>query len=93
MKDKPTKWGVKAFVLSDSRIGYVYRLQIYTGNNTGLSSRVVCDLLDGFEHKNLDVYMDRFYWNPDLFFTLAGKGIGACGTVQPNRKNSPRIWL
>ena len=38
-----------------SRNDYVYRLQIYTGknyvidDNTGLSSRVVLDLLDGFE--------------------------------------------
>ena len=96
MKDKPTKWGIQAFVLSDSRNGYVYRLQIYTGKNcvvqenTGLSSRVVLDLMDGFEHKNLHVYMDRFYCSPDLYFTLAGKGIGACGTVQPNRKNFPK---
>ena len=38
------------------------RLQIYNGNNyviqdnTGLSSRVVLDLLDSFEYKNLHVY-------------------------------------
>ena len=56
MKDKPTKWGIKGLVLSDSRNGYICRLQIYTGknyviqNNTGLSSRVVLDLLDGLEH-------------------------------------------
>ena len=56
MKDKPTKWGIKAFVLSDARNGYVYRVQIYTGKNTvvqdctGLSSRVVLDLLEGFEN-------------------------------------------
>ena len=57
MKDKPTKLGIKGLVLSDSRNDYVYRLQIYTGknyviqDNTGLSSRVVLDLLDGFEYK------------------------------------------
>ncbi len=31
MKDKPTKMGTKAFVLSNARNGYVYRLEIYTG--------------------------------------------------------------
>ena len=34
--------------------------------------------------------MYRFYCSPDLFFTLAGKGIGTCDTVQPNRKNFPK---
>ena len=34
--------------------------------------------------------MDRFYCSPDLFFTLAGKGTGACDTVHPNRKNFPK---
>ena len=33
MKDKPVKFGIKVFVLSDSHNGYVYRLQVYTGKN------------------------------------------------------------
>ncbi len=50
MKDKPTKWGIKVFVLSDSITGYVKRLQVYTGKgidsgatDVGLCSRVVLD--------------------------------------------------
>ncbi len=31
MKDKPTKWGIKVFVLSDAPTGYVKRMQVYTG--------------------------------------------------------------
>ena len=31
MKDKPTKWGIKVFVLADARNGYTVRLQVYTG--------------------------------------------------------------
>ena len=31
MKNKPTKWGIKVFVLSDATNGYIYRIQIYTG--------------------------------------------------------------
>ena len=38
MKDKPTKWGIKVFVLADSQTGYVKRLQVYTGK--GLDSCV-----------------------------------------------------
>ena len=29
-------------------------------------------------------------YSPDLFFTLAGKGINACGTVQPNINEFPK---
>ena len=48
MKDKPTKWGIKVFVLADARNGYTVRLQINVGknsnlatNDSGLCSRVV----------------------------------------------------
>ena len=58
MKAKPTKCGIKVFVLNDSTNGYVYRFQIYTGKNSalssgcdlGLSSRLSC-LLQGIEDK------------------------------------------
>ena len=53
MKDKPTKWGIKVFVLADSRNGYVKRIQIYTGKNSELSKNEmglesnVMELLEG----------------------------------------------
>ena len=31
MPKKPTKWGMKAFVLSDARTGYMYNWHLYTG--------------------------------------------------------------
>ena len=31
MPDKPTKWGMKAFVLADSKNGYSYNWRLYTG--------------------------------------------------------------
>ncbi len=42
MKAKPTKWGIKVFVLADSINGYVYR---YTGKLDAATSDVgVCYL-------------------------------------------------
>lgn len=32
MPKKPTKWGMKAFVLADSATGYTYNWKLYTGN-------------------------------------------------------------
>ena len=34
IKNKPTKWSIKTFVLSDATNGYVYRSQIYTEADT-----------------------------------------------------------
>ena len=31
MPKKPTKWGMKAFVLSDAQTGYMYNWHLYTG--------------------------------------------------------------
>ena len=37
MPQKPTKWGMKAYVLADAHTGYIYNWHLYTGilnNNT-----------------------------------------------------------
>ena len=34
MKNKPTKWGIKVFVLCDATNGYIYWMQIYAGKST-----------------------------------------------------------
>ena len=59
----------------------------YVVQDNTMSSQVVLDLLDGFEHNNLHVYMDRFDVVLIYFSLLLVKGL------LPNRKNSPRIWL
>ena len=93
MKDKPTKWGIKVFVLSDATNGYVCRLQVYTGKNgelssseQGLSTKVVHELVRGKESVQPKIYMDNYYSSPQLFLSLYDKNVGACGTVRPNRK-------
>ena len=95
MKDKPVKWGIKVFTLSDATNGYVYRIQIYTGKNmedtsdVGLCSKVVLDLMAGLEDSGFELYTDNYYTSPQLYLTLYKKGINACGTVRTNRKEFP----
>ena len=94
MKDKPTKWGLKAFTLSEAKSGYVYRLKIYTGKSEvetdeatlGLSSRAVISLMDGLFDKGHELYTDNYYTSPQLFTYLYDKGTMACGTVRSNWK-------
>ena len=66
MKAKPTKWGIKVFVLSDSTNGYIYRFQIYTGKacesadaTVGLCSRSVLDLMQGLEENHHKLITDN----------------------------------
>lgn len=94
---KPTKWGIKEFVLAEAKTGYALKSIVYTGKNSfqrkagvPLSEQVVLDLLEGFEDKGHRVYMDSFYSSPNLFLKLKEKNIGACGTVNSNRKGMPQ---
>ena len=100
MKNKPTKWGVKVFVLSDATNDYVDRLQIYTGKqldttvDTGLCSRVVLELMSGLEYKGLQLYTDNYYSSPELLLKLYNeRSINSCGTVRTNRKGFPKSIL
>lgn len=93
---KPTRWGIKAFILSESDSGYCLRSKVYTGKHsfqwepgTLLTENVVTSLLDGYEDKGHVVFMDNFYSSPHLFSLLEEKKIGACGTVSANRIAMP----
>ncbi len=56
----------------------------------GLCTRVVLDLLSGFENTGLQLYTDNFYTSPLLYHRLYKRGINACGTVRSNRIGFPK---
>ena len=41
MKDKPTKWGMKLWVVADTVTGYTYDFEVYTGKKSAPSKLVV----------------------------------------------------
>ena len=43
MPKKPTKWGMKAFVLSDAHTGYMYNWHLYTGMCAPAESVCMCE--------------------------------------------------
>ena len=93
---KPTKWGIKEFMLSEAESGYALKSIIYTGKTSftrdpgvNLTDQVVLTLLDGYEGKGHIVFMDNFYSSPGLYCMLEEKNIGACGTVAGNRVGMP----
>ena len=100
MKDKPTKWGIKAFVLADATNGYVKRLQLYTGKglasgnkDIGLCTRVVLELMDDLKDSGLHLYTDNYYTSPVLYHHLYRCGINACGTCRSSRAYFPQRML
>ena len=88
---KPTRFGIKVWVISESKTGYVLDFQIYTGATNdvlkhGLGYRVVMDLIEQYQHKGHCLFVDNFYTSPKLLIDLFVKGTYGTGTVRTNRK-------
>ena len=90
---KPTKWGVKVWVLSDSATGYIHKFKIYTGKDDaithGLAYSVFTELMSELKNKGYHLYMENYYTSPKLVNDLFKDGIYTSGTVRSNRKYFP----
>ena len=91
---KPTKRGIKVWVLADSHNGYFWRFEVYTGKQgdtvqKGLGAQVVKSLTQELKGKNFHVYFDNFFNSFDLLNDLVLDNIYACGTARSNRKGFP----
>ena len=93
MPKKPTKWGIKVWVCSESKTGYIYKFRVYTGKGTestnGLAYGVVMDLLEDLQDDGRVLYVDNYYTSPVLFEDLYERGTYASGTARVNRKHYP----
>lgn len=104
-KDKPTKWGIKVFVLSESSTGYICAIEPYFGKITterldrpdlGVTSRIVLHLVGKLKQsygniEGLHVFTDRWYTNMDLAKELLNLKIHLTGTIMLNRSGLPTI--
>ena len=89
IRDKPTKWGMKLWVLEDSSTGYDF--DVYLGKNTassgfGLAYDVVMNLVKSIVNQGYYLLVDIFYTSVQLLRDLICKSVRACGTIIANRK-------
>ena len=73
MPKKPTKFGIKLWVICEADTGYCLRYQIYTGNldqgqEHGLAHRVVFNLAENYLGKGHRIYFDNFYYSKVKLF-------------------------
>lgn len=70
MRNKPTKWGFKLWVLADMT-GYTVDFKIYTGKTTeksdsGLSYDVAMQLVPPLALQGYELYCDNYYSSPSV---------------------------
>lgn len=102
-KNKPNKFGLKIFVLSDCENGYIYDFIPYFGKqelipNSNLlkTTQIVKSLTEsvvlkdpGSPTSGLHVYTDRYYTSPELATELLNMKCFLTGTVMTNRTGLP----
>lgn len=95
--NKPTKWGIKLWVLADSLNGYTCDFDVYAGRNVndppsenGLAYDVVMRLTRTLAHQGYHVYFDNFYSSPKLVKDLYQLQMPSCGTTAENRRGFPQ---
>lgn len=94
---KRSRFGVKFFVLCDTKTDYIIDFIIYVGTNSdiqdefnlGQSGAVVTTLLKDYFNKGHILYVDNWYTSPSLFSVLHTFKTNACGTARKSRVGYP----
>jgi hypothetical protein len=95
---KRARFGIKMFILCESRSGYVWSSIIYTGKGTiidreyahmPVSSQVVMTLMKPLLGKGYCLTTDNFYTSPELSELLASRLTDSYGTVNKTRRGVP----
>ncbi|TBU20600.1 transposase IS4 [Hamiltosporidium tvaerminnensis] len=101
--NKPTKWGIRMYVMADAYTGYVYSILPYYGSLTSedlirldlpVSTRIVLELCNKLLDSNpgstgYHIFTDRYYTSLPLAQELLKLNFNFTGTIQSNRKFLP----
>ena len=87
IKDKPTKWGIKLWVVADSANGYTIDFNVYIGKAAGrdvsvhgLGYDVVVKLMQSFLRQGYHLYIDNFYTstNSSCYYRYVWQNVCSC---------------
>jgi len=98
MQKKPSKCGIKTWMMCDCVMNYTMNAKVYLGkeNNEvahGLASDVVCKLvqpISGQDRGGRNVTVDNFFTSVDLANQLKNKKLTLVGTMKQNRREIPQ---
>ncbi|XP_046400221.1 piggyBac transposable element-derived protein 4-like [Ischnura elegans] len=88
MPQKPSRYGIKLYMLSESDSGYIWNFDVFCGQDNVVKD-VVTRLLGNLAGKGHTLYTDRYYTSPLLAMELEGLQTGLVGTTQKNRRGMP----
>ncbi|XP_046406430.1 piggyBac transposable element-derived protein 4-like isoform X1 [Ischnura elegans] len=91
MPQKPNKYGIKLYMLSEADSGYVWNFSVFCGQSNVVIN-IVTNLLGSLSGAGRTLYTDRFYTSPELARELEKIGTALVGTVMKNRRGLPREW-
>jgi len=92
---KPCRRGIKSYMRTHSKTGYLYQFEIYLGKKEnpptihGVYFDVVSRLTESLHFKNHRMYFDNLYTSVPLAQYLFDNGIYSCGTLRGMRKFIP----
>lgn len=98
---KKARFGIKTYVLSEAKSGYICKLIVYVGKETeliqnpqyGHATNVVLTVLNELLDKGYCVYTDNYYCSPELALSLHQRKTDIVGTVRSNRKGLPKEFV
>ena len=93
IRNKPTQWGFKVFVLADAHNGYVYNWKVFTGaepgNRRNATQNILKELISGLHLRNHILFFDSYFAYVPCIVDFSTKGIGCVGTLQKSRRFLP----
>ncbi|GFX84725.1 piggyBac transposable element-derived protein 4 [Trichonephila clavipes] len=99
---KRSRFGIKSYMLCESKSGYVWSLIIHTGIGTlfdekykhmCMSSQIVMTLMEPLLNKGHCLTTDNFYSSPELADILIQSLTDIYGTLKPRRKDVTKELL
>ena len=83
---KPVRYGIRSYILCDSRTAYCYNVKPYTAEKRQMTLiETVTFLLHDLKNKGYHLYMDNFYNSMNMTTEMLSLKTHTCGTMRRNR--------